>query len=83
MKPVIIYQTPGTPVAIIRPTEEALELYGVEAIARKDVPSGVPYRIIDASEIPADRSQRDLWVVDPGDLTDGVGADSDQFEVSP
>ena len=83
MPQVIIYQPPGAPVAIIRPTEEALALYGIEAIAKKDVPAGMSYRIIGASELPTDRSQRDLWVVDPADLTDGVGAESNEFEVSP
>lgn len=47
----------------------------VEQIAAKDVPAGAPYKIVDASEIPADRSQRHLWDVDEVDLTDGIGAD--------
>ena len=61
-------------VAIIRPTEEALLKYGIEAIAAKDVPAGKPYKIVDANEIPADRSQRNAWTVADADLTDGVGA---------
>ena len=47
----------------------------IEQIAAKDVPTGKPYKIVDASEIPADRSERDLWFVDKADLTDGVGAE--------
>lgn len=47
----------------------------IEQIAAKDVPSGAPYKIVDASEIPTDRSARNLWDVDDADLTDGVGAD--------
>ena len=47
----------------------------IEQIAAKDVPHGLPYKIVDASEIPTDRSARDLWDVDDADLTDGVGAD--------
>ena len=47
----------------------------IEQIAAKDVPTGKPYKIVDASEIPADRSERDLWFVDAADLTDGVGAE--------
>ena len=47
----------------------------IEQIAAKDVPAGAPYKIVDASEIPTDRSQRALWDVDDADLTDGVGAD--------
>lgn len=36
----------------------------VEEIARKDVPAGLPYRIVDEVNIPADRSQRHLWTAD-------------------
>jgi len=81
---VIIYRQDDGTVAIVRPTEEALDLYGIEAIAQKDVPSGKPYKIVDASEIPGDRSQRNLWTVSNDDLTDGVGDDFSSFdEVQP
>lgn len=85
MNQVIIYKQDNGVVSIIRPTQEALALYGIEAIAQKDVPTGKPYKIIDASEIPADRSQRNAWTVDDADLTDGVGAESNVFpqEVQP
>jgi len=84
MNPTIIYKQDNGVVAIIRPTEEALALYGIEAIAAKDVPAGKPYKIIDASEIPTDRSQRNAWTVDDADLTDGVGAEYNTFpEVQP
>lgn len=80
MNQLIIYKQDNGVVAIIRPTEEALSLYGIEAIAQKDVPTGKPYKIIDASEIPADRSQRNAWQVDAVDLTDGVGAAWNTFD---
>ena len=84
MNQVIIYKQDSGVVAIVRPTEEAIALYGIEAIAQKDVPAGKPYKIINASEIPADRSQRNAWTVDDGDLTDGVGATWNTFdEVQP
>ena len=85
MNQVILYKQDNGVVAIVRPTEEALALYGIEAIAQKDVPTGKPYKIIDASELPADRSQRNAWTVDDADLTDGVGAESHEFpqEVQP
>lgn len=47
----------------------------IEQIAAKDVPAGLPYKIVDSSEIPTDRSSREQWDVDNADLTDGVGAD--------
>ena len=43
-------------------------------IAKKDVPTGKKYKIVEDSEIPTDRSFRDAWVVDESDLTDGVGS---------
>jgi hypothetical protein len=79
MNQVILYKQDNGVVAIIRPTEEALNLYGIEAIALKDVPAGKPYKIVDASEIPSDRSQRNAWTVDDAELTDGVGAEYDTF----
>ena len=83
MNPVIIYKQANGVVAIVRPTAEALAVYGIEAIAQKDVPAGKPYKIIDASEIPPDRSQRNAWTVDDADLTDGVGAESNTFPEAP
>ena len=79
MNQVILYKQDNDVVAIMRPTEEALNLYGIEAIAAKDVPAGKPYKIVDATEIPSDRSQRDAWTVDDAELTDGVGAEYDTF----
>jgi hypothetical protein len=36
----------------------------VAEIANKDVPSGVPYLIVDESDIPQDREFRDAWEAD-------------------
>ena len=51
------------------------QLWTVEDIAKKDVPTGYKYKIVEDSEIPTDRSFRDAWTVEETDLTDGVGAD--------
>ena len=84
MNQVIIYKQDNGVVAILRPTAEALALYGIEAIAAKDVPAGKPYKIIGAADVPTDRSQRNAWTVDDADLTDGVGAEWNTFdEVQP
>lgn len=74
MSQAIIYRQDNGVVAVIHPTQEAATTMGVEAIAAKDVPTGKPYKIIDAADLPADRSQRLAWTVDESDLTDGVGA---------
>ena len=77
----IVYSHEGA-VSIITPTPQILneinpstgELWTVEDIAKKDVPTGVKYKIIENEDVPTDRSFRDAWVVNESDLTDGVGA---------
>jgi hypothetical protein len=57
--PRIIYPTPEGGVAIIIPAPECG--LTIEQIAAKDVPAGVPYRIVEASDIPEDRTFRNAW----------------------
>ena len=52
----IIYQT-ETGVAIITPTGEL----SLEEVAAKDVPAGVPFRIVNDDEVPSDRTFRNAW----------------------
>lgn len=68
----IIYQNNEGSVAIIIPAPDCG--LTVEQIAAKDVPTGKPYKIVDVSDIPTDRTQRNAWTVDVSNLTDGVGA---------
>ena len=77
----IIYQNDDGGVAVIIPTPECIQTYTLEEIAAKDVPAGKPYKIVDVSDIPSDRTFRGAWEIDPSILTDGVGAESDQFPV--
>jgi len=76
----IIYQNDSGGVNIIIPTAEAVATYGIKAIASKDVPSGKPYKIVSANDIPKDRSARDAWILNPIDLTDGVGGEKNEFD---
>jgi hypothetical protein len=76
----IIYNQDNGVVAVIIPSQEALDSHGIMAIAIKDVPAGKPFKILDASEVPSDRSARDSWTVDDADLTDGVGGVSNEFQ---
>lgn len=46
----------------------------IEQIALKDVPAGIPYKIIDRQNIPADLTFRDAWTIDMSN-PDGCGAD--------
>lgn len=57
--PRIIYPTPEGGVAIIIPAPDCG--LTIEEIAAKDVPAGVPFRIIDAADIPSDRTFRNAW----------------------
>jgi hypothetical protein len=75
----IIYNQDNGVVAVIIPTQEALEQHSIQAIAIKDVPAGKPFKIVDAADIPTDRSDRDAWTVDEADLTDGIGGESNEF----
>ena len=76
----IIYQTPEGGVAVIIPSDEALATYSINQIAKKDVPAGLAYKIVDVADIPSDRTFRDAWEVDSATLNDGVGSVSDTFE---
>lgn len=69
----IIYKNENGGVSIVTPTEEALSFMAIDEIAKKDVPTGLPYKIVEDSEIPEDRTFRDAWIVDEATLTDGVG----------
>lgn len=59
----IIYPTPDNGVAVIIPAPEWLAEEGntIEALAAKDVPEGVEYKIVDTEEVPSDRTFRAAW----------------------
>ena len=76
----IIFKNDAGGVSIIVPTPEAVAKYGIDAIANKDVPAGKPYKIVAASEIPTDRTFREVWEVDEAELLDGVGSESNEFQ---
>jgi len=65
----IIYPN-ETGIAVITPTGEL----SLEETAKKDVPTGVKYKIIDASDLPKERDFRNAWEFDFTTDFDGVGA---------
>jgi hypothetical protein len=77
MTQVIIYNEDNGIPALVVPSQEALDLYGIMAIAIKDVPAGKRFKIVDASELPD--APQETWVVDEADLTDGIGGESNEF----
>lgn len=70
----IIYPT-LTGIAVIHPTGEL----PLADVALKDVPAGAPYLIIDAAEVPADRTFREAWEADFS-VPDGHGLGHDAWE---
>ena len=67
----IIYQNDTGGITLVTPFVDC----GIplEEIARKDVPAGKAYAILDIADIPSDFTFFDAWEVDPTLLTDGIG----------
>lgn len=81
MNQVIIYKQDSGIMAVIYPSSDVVRLYGIDAIAQKDVPFGKPYKIINESEVPKDRTLRQTWIIEDAQLIDGVGASFSTFDV--
>lgn len=68
MNQVIIYPS-GDGIAVLFPCECGLSL---DEIARKDVPAGLPFLIVNAAELPTDPGTRPAWRADFSE-PDGYG----------
>jgi hypothetical protein len=69
----IIHPTDDGGVAVLIPGKD----WEVAEVARKDVPAGIPYRIVDEADIPSDRSERDQWTADFSNPDGyGIGAEA-------
>ena len=74
----IIYLQDNGVVAVVSPIIGAInpdteKQWTIEEIAKKHIPTGKKYKIVEDSEISSDRSFRMAWTVDESDLTDGIG----------
>lgn len=69
MSKVIIWMQDNGVLAVTHPADCGLSL---EEIAKKDLPSGKKFKIMDAEELPAWDEFRDAWEIDEEELTDGV-----------
>ncbi len=67
-KKIIYPQDSG--IAVIHPTGDL----SIEETALKDVPTGVKYKIIDSTDLPANKDFRNAWEYDFTTDFDGVGA---------
>ena len=75
----IVYKQDDGVIAIVMPNLKEINpatgvVFTIDEIAKKDVPTGKKYKIIDDSDVPTDRSFRNAWTVDESNLTDGVGS---------
>lgn len=66
----IVYQLTNQPIAILIPCECGLP---IEQIGQKDVPQGVPFWIVPADSIPADRTLRNVWELDVASMGEPSG----------
>lgn len=57
----IIYRREDGLVSVLHPCSCGIS---IDEIARKDVPAGLPYLIVDEADIPTDRTYRDAWTAD-------------------
>jgi hypothetical protein len=64
----IIFPTDDGGVAVIIPAPECG--LSLQEIAQKDVPSGNPFKIVDAADIPATREFRNAWTADFTEVTE-------------
>lgn len=56
---VIIYKGENYGVNVVYPAPSWTGT--LEELAKKDVPANTPYKIVDVSEIPSDRTFRNAW----------------------
>ncbi len=64
----IIYPNDNGGIAVIVPAPKCG--LSLAEIAAKDVPSGKPWKIVDAADIPADRTFRGAWTADFTEVTE-------------
>jgi hypothetical protein len=67
----IVYPS-GDGIAVVIPADCGLS---VLEIARKDVPAGLPFIVVDVSDLPADRNYRAAWRADFSE-PDGYGGET-------
>lgn len=72
----IIFPNGSGGVSVLIPTGEL----PLGEVARKDVPAGVPYLIVEDTAIPSDRTFRNAWAADFS-IPDGFGIGAEAWFV--
>jgi hypothetical protein len=57
----IIYPNDNGGVSIVIPAPEFIKTHTIEDVIAKSVPAGKPYKIVDVTDIPTDRTFRNAW----------------------
>jgi hypothetical protein len=70
MSKVIIWMQDNGVLAVTHPADNCG--LTIEEIAKKDLPSGKKYKIIEVEDLPEWNEFRDAWEIDEEELTDGV-----------
>jgi hypothetical protein len=74
MTKVIIYPQQNGSIVVVHPAGAM----PVEEVARKDVPAGVPYKIINYTDLPEDQTFFNAWEADFS-IPDGFGVGADAW----
>jgi len=76
---VIVFENIDGTVEILSPMDTR---HGIDALAKKDVPSGLPYWIVEDSALPQSREYRDAWRIDHDVMGSphGYGHETDTYE---
>jgi hypothetical protein len=76
---VIVYENKDKSLAVLTPTQEALNFATIQQIAEKDVPHNLPYWVVDETTLPTEPIE--LWQLDgtQGE-PDGFGGESNEFD---
>jgi len=73
----VIYPNGNGGISVIMPSDH----WDVHDVAQKDVPEGVPYLIINDSDMPKSKEDRDLWTADFSE-PDGEGMGYTKWKAS-
>ena len=71
IKKIVVFPNDDGGVSILRPSPRFEGT--INELAQKDVPTGKPYNILDAEDVPTDRTYREAWTAD-FNKPDGRGA---------
>jgi len=78
---IVIYKQENDSVALLIPSKACLMEYTLEEIALKDVPEGLPFWMVDRTELPEDPTFFEAWEI-PEDYRepDGYGSPFSTFK---